>query len=249
MTKIAPERRRYLRYRNRFWRILRTCEKAIKRDYPLFGLAGIPTSDQAVIEEVIHSSRLLELIPNYTQTKRYWPKEGFRGFLKAFAPSNLDELALALALYRPGPLASGTAEVFLKNEHREILHPSLQIILGSTRGVIIFYEQIIEIVKKLAGLTTAEAIHLKKMVGTGNAAGTATCKSHFLQRILQRGFPLKAAERIFEQITEEGRCAFSRAWSYESMATLYKLAYLKVYFARELRSAARFVRRKPSEFT
>src|SRR5450756_1522965 len=94
---------------------------------------------------------------------------GMRGLLKWLRPHNLDEVAVAISLFRPGPLEGGFLETFmrrhLKQEEITYSHPSMEPILRDTKGVILFQEQFLKLVNRLAGLNLGDAERLRKALG------------------------------------------------------------------------------------
>ncbi|NBT16028.1 MAG: hypothetical protein EBS95_06730, partial [Chitinophagia bacterium] len=86
---------------------------------------------------------------------------GQRELVGKFAPETFTDLIIDISLFRPGPVKSDMITPFLNARQgwasREIFHPDLREILDDTEGVVVFHEQVIEIIATLGGITLAEA--------------------------------------------------------------------------------------------
>ncbi|MEX2420674.1 MAG: DNA polymerase III subunit alpha, partial [Actinomycetota bacterium] len=95
--------------------------------------------------------------------------QGMRSLIKALAPDRFEDLMALVALYRPGPLNTGMHTEFVERKHgrREVTyeHDDLEPILGSTYGVMIYQEQIMQVAVTIAGLSLGEADTLRKAMG------------------------------------------------------------------------------------
>ena len=91
---------------------------------------------------------------------------GMRATLKEVKARSMDDIMVALSLYRPGPLSGGLKNSFVKRhlgkEATEHLHPALQPLLADTYGVILYQEQVLRIAHELAGLSLADADMLRR---------------------------------------------------------------------------------------
>jgi len=98
---------------------------------------------------------------------------GMRSTLKEIRARNLDDLMVALALYRPGPLNGGLKDAFVRRfkgeETTTHLHPALAPLLDETFGVIVYQEQVLRIANRLAGFSLAEADLLRRGMSQGGA--------------------------------------------------------------------------------
>jgi len=109
-----------------------------------------------------------------------------RGILKRIKPNSIEDLAICNALYRPGTLDSGMHEVYIRRKNNEekvdYLDPMLEDILRSTYGVIVFQEQVIQIVNVLAGFSLSEADILRKAMGKKDKALMDKYRPLFIER-------------------------------------------------------------------
>ncbi len=99
---------------------------------------------------------------------------GMRFTLRELAAQNIDDLIVALALYRPGPLKGGLKDAFVRRhlgqEPTEYLHPALEPILRETYGVVLYQEQVLRIAHEVAGFTLGEADLLRRAMSKFRSA-------------------------------------------------------------------------------
>lgn len=95
--------------------------------------------------------------------------DGMRRLIKELKPENIEDIIALLALYRPGPLGSGMVDDFIARRHGEqeveYPHPDLKEILEPTYGVILYQEQVMQIVQQIAGYSLGEADILRRAIG------------------------------------------------------------------------------------
>ncbi|MDO4604492.1 MAG: DNA polymerase III subunit alpha [Helcococcus sp.] len=172
--------------------------------------------------------------------------EGMRAFLKDLKPSRFDDLIAANSLFRPGPM--NEIPNYIRNRHNpdlvEYLHPLLKPILESTYGVIVFQEQVMQIVQKLAGFSLGEADNLRRAMGKKKMSIMEENREYFIHgRIVdgkiqvpgavRNGVDEKIANKIYDLMIDFAKYAFNKshsaAYSYVAMQT----AYLKKYYPQE----------------
>jgi len=166
---------------------------------------------------------------------------GMRGILKRIKPNSIEDLAICNALYRPGTLDSGMHEVYIrrKNNEEEVdyLDPMLEDILRSTYGVIVFQEQVIQIVHKLAGFTLSEADVLRKAMGKKDKSLMDKYRPLFIEGAVKNGISREKAIEIFERIETFGRYGFNKSHSVAYSIISYQTAYLKTHYTAEFMAA------------
>jgi len=166
---------------------------------------------------------------------------GMRGILKRIKPNTIEDLAICNALYRPGTLDSGMHEVYIrrKNNEEEVdyLDPMLEDILRSTYGVIVFQEQVIQIVHKLAGFTLSEADVLRKAMGKKDKSLMDKYRPLFIEGAVKNGISREKAIEIFERIETFGRYGFNKSHSVAYSIISYQTAYLKTHYTAEFMAA------------
>ncbi len=166
---------------------------------------------------------------------------GMREYLKKLKPTNLEDLTVMNALYRPGPLDAKMIDTYIECKHGrkqiECVHPILEEILKETYGVIVFQEQVLKIARELAGYTLGEADILRKAMGKKLADIMAEQKEIFISRATERKIDKKTAEKIFDQIETFGRYGFVKAHAAAYAYVAYQTAYLKVHHPVEFMAA------------
>ncbi|MDX9858460.1 MAG: DNA polymerase III subunit alpha [candidate division Zixibacteria bacterium] len=166
---------------------------------------------------------------------------GMREYLRKLEPTTFTDLTVMNALYRPGPLDSGMIDTYIsckKGEEKvHFLHPILEKILGSTYGVIVFQEQVLQIANKMAGYSLGGADLLRKAMGKKIAALMAEQKKTFIEGSAKNGIEQKTAEDIFHQIETFARYGFNKAHSTCYAYVAYQTAWLKVHYPKEFMAA------------
>jgi len=159
---------------------------------------------------------------------------GMASLLKQLSPSCLEDLIAALSLYRPGPWDSGMTKKYLqrKNGYTKIEYPHdrLKEVLKDTYGVILYQEQVMQVVSAFAGLTPGEADLFRRAISSRSPAIMEKQRTHFLKKSTQQGITEKEAENIFNLVAKFAYYGFNKAHS-TSYATLsYLTCYLKVHY-------------------
>lgn len=166
---------------------------------------------------------------------------GMRRILKRIKPNSIEDLAICNALYRPGTLDSGMHEVYIRRrtgeEEVNYIDPMLEDILRSTYGVIVFQEQVIQIVHVLAGFTLSEADILRKAMGKKVKALMDKYRPLFIEGAVENGISREKAIQIFEQIETFGRYGFNKSHSVAYSIIAYQTAYLKTHYPAEFMAA------------
>ena len=187
----------------------------------------------------LNDDRVYELL-SLTKTVGCFQLEspGMRQLLGRLQPKTFADIVANISLFRPGPMQADMIEPFLKRrwgkEKISYLYPSLEPILKETYGVIIFHEQVLEIVRELAGYNLGEADFLRRSLkkGIGEDEKEALKKS-FLASCSKNGVPESVAREAFDSITAFGAFGFCKAHAVSFARIAYQSAYLKLYHPRE----------------
>jgi len=160
---------------------------------------------------------------------------GMKELLRSYKPEEFRDLIALNALYRPGPLMSGMTEEYIKRKfHPErIVYeiPELEGILGETRGLIVYQEQVMKIAVELSGFSLAEADVLRKAMGKKKAEMMNAQREHFETGARRRGVASAAkARKIFDQIAKFAEYGFNKSHSAAYAALAYQTGYLKAHF-------------------
>ncbi|MCQ9206007.1 MAG: DNA polymerase III subunit alpha, partial [Omnitrophica bacterium] len=166
---------------------------------------------------------------------------GMRDILKKINPSRFEDLIAVLALYRPGPLGSGMVDDFIdrKQGKKQIsyIHPSLEAILKKTYGIILYQEQIMQIVSKLAGFGMSRADLLRKAIGKKIPEIMDEQRQLFLEGCRKNKIPQDSANQIFELIDYFSGYGFNKSHSTAYALISYRTAYLKANYPVEFMAA------------
>ena len=158
--------------------------------------------------------------------------DGMRDILRRFKPDRLEHLTALNALYRPGPMQM--IDDFIKRRHGQTKvsyeHPSLEPILSTTYGVMVYQEQVMQIASTLAGFTLGEADILRKAMGKKKADVMATQMSKFLQGCTERSVPEKKAKKIWDQMEQFAGYGFNKSHSAAYAWLAYQTAFLKANY-------------------
>ncbi len=167
---------------------------------------------------------------------------GARRTLRKLQVKNIGDLAVANAFFKPGPATGGMANSFVRRyrgeEEVRFLHPALEPILGSTKGVLLFQEQILRIAREIAGLSWAQADGLRKGMSKFQAGEMAALESEFLsgcQRPKPDGpeFSSNQAATLWEQVVAFAGYGFNKGHATAYADVSYRSAYLKRHYPAE----------------
>ena len=166
---------------------------------------------------------------------------GMRNLLLKLKPDNIEDIIAVVALYRPGPLGSGMVDDFIKRKHGlakvTYQHPSLEKVLKTTYGVIVYQEQIMQIAHEIAGLTMAEALTMIKAISKKKASIMAARREKFINGAVANGIQMKTAEEIFGLIEYFAGYGFNKAHTTAYAYLTYRTAWLKCHYPIEFMSA------------
>lgn len=157
---------------------------------------------------------------------------GMKNFLKKLNPNSLDDLIAAIALYRPGPMDNIDSYIKRKSGKEPIsyLDKSLEPILKSTYGIIIYQEQIMQIANVLAGYSLGEADILRRAMSKKKLDILQNEKEKFIKRSIEKGHSEESATKIFELILKFAGYGFNLSHSVSYAIVAYKMAFLKRHF-------------------
>ena len=156
-------------------------------------------------------------------------------------PDNFEEFSAIPALYRPGPLESGTMQQFInrKNglEPAKPIHPLLEDALKNTYGVCVYQEQVMQIARDMAGFTLGEADILRSAMGKKNEALIAAQREKFVEGAIKNGVAKKEAENVYDLLEPFGGYAFNKSHTVTYSMLSYRMAYLKTHYPHEFMAA------------
>ncbi|MBQ3866255.1 MAG: DNA polymerase III subunit alpha, partial [Clostridia bacterium] len=148
------------------------------------------------------------------------------------------EICAAIALYRPGPM--GSIPKYLENKRRGRVDyeiPALAEILDNTYGCIVYQEQVMEILRKLAGYTFGRADVVRRAMSKKKKDVMDRERETFLAGTDERGVPRDKAEKLFDEIARFAEYAFNKSHAAAYALLSYRTAYLKCKYPREYMAA------------
>jgi DNA polymerase III subunit alpha len=165
--------------------------------------------------------------------------EGMREALKKVRPDEFNDLVALVALYRPG--AMDQIPVYAKGKHnpQEISYPDerLRPILESSKGVILYQEQAMQIAKDLGGFSGAKADDLRKAIGKKNRAAMAALKPDFVEGCRASGTSAEVIEFLWQTNEKSADYSFNKSHAACYALIAYRTAWLKANHAAEYMAA------------
>jgi DNA polymerase III alpha subunit len=166
-----------------------------------------------------------------------------KSWSKKVQPKNIEELCALISIIRPGTLKAysdgkSMTQHYVDRKHgREdvvYFHPSLEDILQTTYGVLIYQEQSMRIAQKIAGFDLKEADSLRKAIGKKNAELMNKIKKSFIEGCIKQGIVTKEeSEQIFEWIEKSSRYSFNKSHGVSYAVCSYWSAYYKAHHTKE----------------
>jgi len=166
---------------------------------------------------------------------------GMTALVKDIHPESFEDLIPTVALYRPGPLGSGMVQDFIDGRRGKkqvsYLHPLLQPILQETFGVVLYQEQVMQIVQVLAGFSLGQADLLRRAMGHKQPELLMKQKADFLAGTKKNGIDDSLAEKIFELLFHFANYGFNKSHSAAYALVAWQTAYLKAHYPPEFMAA------------
>ena len=196
-------------------------------------LDDIPLNDEETYRRVFHSG--------LTSGVFQFESHGMRDVLRRYQPSSIGDLTALNALYRPGPIQGGMIDDFIDRKHGrkkvEYELPELKEVLEETLGVIVYQEQVMQIANRLAGYTLGEADLLRRAMGKKKPEEMAQQRERFVEGAVERGYPQKKIEKIFDLMAQFAGYGFNKSHSAAYALLAYHTAYLKTHYPVEFMAA------------
>ncbi|OQX50715.1 DNA polymerase III subunit alpha [candidate division CPR3 bacterium 4484_211] len=164
---------------------------------------------------------------------------GMRRLLKDMKPQNFIDLATAIALFRPGPMDLIPNYLAARKNPSLIKypHPDLKEILEETYGVLIFQEQCMTVVTKMAGYSLGRADVLRRAIGKKSKKLMAEEKKNFIKAAQEQGYTASEAKKVFSYIETFARYGFNKSHTAAYALIAYQTAYLKCFYPVEFMTA------------
>lgn len=158
--------------------------------------------------------------------------EGMKNFLRQLKPNNFSDIVAAIALFRPGPMENIPAFIRRKEGTEAItyLHPILEPILKETYGIIVYQEQVMQILSIIGGFSFAEADVIRRAMSKKKRDVIESGRDKFIKGAIQRGYEMSLAQNIYELILKFANYGFNKSHSVSYAIIGYQMAYLKCYY-------------------
>ena len=199
---------------------------SINKDYNLnIKFDEIPLNDQKAID-IFTKADTIGIFQ--------FESDGMINFLRKLKVNSMDDIFAAIALFRPGPMQNIPTYINRKNgkERIDYIHPSLEPILNSTYGIMIYQEQIMQIARTMADYTLGEADILRKAMSKKKKDILLKEKETFKERAIKKGYDEKLVDRVYELMLKFAEYGFNKSHSIGYSIVAYKMAYLKAYFPK-----------------
>lgn len=159
--------------------------------------------------------------------------DGMRSFLSILEVDNFNTLVDAIALYRPGPRDMIDEYVLRKKGKKKVTYliPELEPILKSTYGIIIYQEQVLDILKNVAGYSYSEADLIRRAMSKKKESIISENKSIFTDRLLKKGYTREVIDELYSLIIKFSSYGFNKSHSVVYSLVAYQMAYLKVHYS------------------
>lgn len=160
--------------------------------------------------------------------------EGMKNFLRKLKPNTIYDIFAAIALFRPGPAVNIDSYIRRKHGLEQVtyLDPSLEGILSSTYGIIIYQEQIMQIANVMAGFSYGEADILRRAMSKKKLDLLKGEEIRFIEGSVTRGHKEEDAKRVFDLILNFANYGFNKSHSVSYAIVAYKMAYLKAKYPK-----------------
>jgi len=166
---------------------------------------------------------------------------GMQDLNKRLKPSSFEDLIAVLALYRPGPMESGMLDDFIERKHgrQEISYTfdSMEPILKPTYGVIVYQEQVMQIVQTVGGMSLGGADIVRRAMGKKKIEEMQKYNKEFSEGAANQGLDYKKASELFDLIEKFAGYGFNKSHSAAYAMVTFQTAWLKTYYPQEFMAA------------
>ena len=165
--------------------------------------------------------------------------DGMKGVLMQMQPSRIEDLIAANAMYRPGPMELIGTYCTRKNGAEQVpsVHALVDDLLAETYGIMVYQEQVMQVLNKLGKLPLNRALTLIKAISKKKARTIEEEKPNFLAGAKENGIAEHEAQRLFELILKFAGYGFNKAHSTRYAIIAYQTAYFKARYPREFLAA------------
>ncbi len=218
--------------------VIQSAVKKINEKNPGFRIEDIDYNDKNVLDTI--GSGKTEGIFQLEST-------GMKNFMKELKPQTLEDIIAGISLYRPGPMDFIPKYLKGKNNADAVTYdcPQLEPILKPTYGCIVYQEQVMQIVRDLAGYTLGRSDLVRRAMSKKKASVMEEEEKYFIYGneelgvpgCVNNGIPAEIAKKIFAEMTDFAKYAFNKSHAACYAVVAYQTAYLKTYYKHEFMAA------------
>ncbi|MBM3495912.1 MAG: DNA polymerase III subunit alpha, partial [Armatimonadetes bacterium] len=164
---------------------------------------------------------------------------GMRRHIRNLKPVSIQEVAAMVALYRPGPIKAIPEFIRAKHGLTQVtyLHPALEPLLRETFGIIVYQDQVLTVVREIAGFSMGKADMFRKAISKKAKDKLPTMQAEFMSGAHERGIASDLAKQIYDLIEPFAGYGFNKAHAVCYALLAYQTAYLKANFPVEYMAA------------
>lgn len=172
---------------------------------------------------------------------------GMKSFMKELKPRGMEDIIAGISLYRPGPMDFIPKYIKGKNESNQVEYecPQLEPILSPTYGCIVYQEQVMQIVRELAGYSYGRSDLVRRAMSKKKASVMEKERKNFVYGneeegvigCINNGISEQVANHIFDEMTDFAKYAFNKSHAAAYAVVAYQTAYLKCYYPVEFMAA------------
>jgi len=166
---------------------------------------------------------------------------GMQDLARKLKPDGFEDVIAMLALYRPGPMESGMLDDFVERKHGRAkityMFPELEPILKPTYGVIVYQEQVMQIVQTIGGFSLGGADLVRRGMGKKDQALLDKLKEEFVEGSIKNNFDGEIAGKLFDLILKFAGYGFNKSHSAAYAMITFYTSYLKYYYPTEFMAA------------
>lgn len=209
----------------------------------------LPKEKQFKIEDINYEDKHVYDLISSGKTEGIFQLEsaGMKNFMKELKPANLEDIIAGISLYRPGPMDFIPKYIKGKNESDSIVYdcPQLEPILSPTYGCIVYQEQVMQIVRELAGYSFGRSDLVRRAMSKKKASVMEQERKNFVYGIEEEGVPgcvnngisEVVANKIYDEMIDFAKYAFNKSHAAAYAVVAYQTAYLKCYYPVEFMAA------------
>jgi DNA polymerase-3 subunit alpha len=174
---------------------------------------------------------------------------GITEFARKVKPESFEEVSDISAIYRPAPLSAKLDEMYLENKRANkasYIHPKLKNILGYSKGVLVYQEQLMQICHELGGISLADTNLVRKAISKAqNNDAIVAMKKTMFAGFAKNGLSTEKSNRLWEYLAKFGGYCFNKSHSYAYSFISLQTAYMKAHYPAQFYAA--YIAHEPVE--